>query len=272
MINLIIQYVNDSRPARQSEYDECIRRNLANPHVKAVHNLQERVDVLVPNEFKDHGKYRQRELGKWMTYGDAFEYARSALSGEICAVINLDIFLDDKANWPLMRQTLQQKIVFCLSRTEFNPNGTSFRDPFLKSWAFANSQDAWMFRAPLENVNHCDFCVGTLGCDNAIAHRIKQAGYLPVNAPQQFKIFHLDRVRGKTLQNQYEIYARERKSPRCYPEREGQYLLPDIDMIRSVDQLLQSVNATDLQRYEVICDVFNKFIKLRSPKIGREHG
>src|SRR5436190_23791826 len=98
--------------------------------------------------------------------------------------------------------------------------------------SFANSQDAWIFRAPLENVNHCDFCVGTLGCDNAIAHRIKQAGYLPVNAPQQFKVFHLDRVRGKTLQNQNEIFRQERKENwrRSYPEREGQYLLPDIDM------------------------------------------
>src|SRR6476619_3956943 len=36
-----------------------------------------------------------------------------------------------------------------------------------------------------------------------------------------------------------------------YPEREGQYLLPDMDMVRSVDQLLQSFKANDLQRYEV---------------------
>ena len=38
-IHLIVQYCNDPRPARAAEYDECFRRNLANPHVVAVHNL-----------------------------------------------------------------------------------------------------------------------------------------------------------------------------------------------------------------------------------------
>jgi hypothetical protein len=266
-INLIIQYVNDSRPARQGEYEECLRRNLQNPHVKEVHNLQERTDVRVPDEFKTHAKYREHWLGKWMTYRDAIRYANKTFPGQICGIINLDIFLDDKANWPLMQQILLGKIVFCLSRTEFNIDGTTFRDPGLMAWAFANSQDAWIFRAPLEHISNCNFRVGTLGCDNAIAHRIKQAGYLPVNAPQQFKIFHIDRARGKTFQNQHEIHKQERqeRGPGSHPEVEGQYLLPDMDMIRSVDQLLQSLKASDLQRYEVICDVFSKFVKLHNP-------
>lgn len=203
-----------------------------------------------------------------MTYKDAFDYANDALSGEVCAIANLDIFIDDQSNWPRLQQILQhqQRIVFCLSRTEFNLDGTSFRDPGLMSWAFANSQDAWIFRAPVQ-VDNCDFCIGTIGCDNAIAHRLKHAGFLPVNAPQQFKIFHLDRIRGKTLQNLHEIHKHERSGEGVgrNPEREGQYLLPDIDMIRSVDHLLQSLKVNELQRYEVICDVLNRFMKLENP-------
>ncbi len=180
--------------------------------------------------------------------------------------INLDIFLDPAVGWPALVQILQQKIVFCLSRTEFNADGTSFQDPGLLAWAFANSQDAWLFRSPIY-VDRCDFGVGTLGCDNAIAHRIKEAGYLPVNAAQQFRIFHYDRARGKTLQNQHEIFRQERKDKgrSTYPEREGQYLLPDVDTIKSVDQLLQQLKVNDLQRYSAICDVLNKFVKLPTP-------
>jgi hypothetical protein len=49
--------------------------------------------------------------------------------------------------------------------------------------AFAVAQDAWIFRAPFE-VADCDFEIGTLGCDNALAHRIKCAGRLPINSPR----------------------------------------------------------------------------------------
>jgi hypothetical protein len=245
---------------------KCLRRNLANPHVKSVHNLQEAPDVVVPEEFKQHPKYRQHELGKWMTYRDAFAHANAVLPDEVCGIINLDIFLDPAGQWPALPRILQQKIVFCISRTEFNADGTSFQDPNLLARAFANSQDAWLFRSPIA-VERCDFGVGTLGCDNAIAHRVKEAGYLPVNAARQFRIFHYDRARGKTLQNQHEIYQQERqgKGRSTHPEREGQYLLPDIDTIKSVDQLLQQLKVTELQRYSAICDVFNKFVKLENP-------
>ena len=265
-INVLVQYVNDARPARQAEYEACLRRNLENPYVKSVHELQERPDVVVPDELRKHRKFRQFALGKWMTYRDAFDYANATLPDEVCCLLNLDIFLDPATDWSLMPKMLQKKVVLCLSRFEFNDDGTTFRDPGLMNWAFANSQDAWLFRSPV-HVDNCDFGVGTLGCDNAIAHRIKQAGYLPINAPQQFRIFHYDRARGKSLDNQHEIYQRERKDKgrSTYPEREGQYLLPDIDMLKSVDQVLDQLKVSNLQRYSVICDVISRFMQVRNP-------
>jgi hypothetical protein len=265
-VNVLLQYVNDPRPARQAEYEECVRRNLQNPSVKLVHNLQEHPKVVVPEEFASHPKFRSVSLGRWMTFRDAFDYANSTLPGETWCIINLDIFLDSSADWASAAQVVAAKIVFCLSRTEFVPGEGSRRDPALMNWAFANSQDAWLFRAPIQ-IDNCDFPVGTIGCDNAIAHRIKQAGYMPINAGQQFCVHHYDRARGKTVGNQNEIHAEERKGkvPRTYPEREGQYLLPDIDVIRSVDKLLDALKVTDLDRYSVICDVMNRFLQVHNP-------
>jgi len=203
-----------------------------------------------------------------MTFQDAFAYANQELVDEVCGVTNLDIFLDPTVNWSRAADLLRkQRVVLCLSRSELGADETTFRDRQLLRWAFANSQDAWIFRSPI-TVERCDFGVGTMGCDNAIAHRIKEAGYLPLNAPQQYRVVHVDSARGKTFQNQHDIYKSEREGkgpPRAYPERDGQYLLPDIDMVKSVDQILRDFKATEHDRYAVICDVYSRFLKVTNP-------
>jgi len=262
-LHLIIQYCNDARPDRAAEYDECLRRNLANPSIATVHNLVED-QTIVPDEFKSHEKYKEHKLGRWMTYKDAFEYAAEKLPGQVVALANLDIFLDPAANWQQAMQVVSTEIVLCLSRVEWDKDGKTFLDPGLAQIAFANTQDAWIFKSPLVVAN-CDFEIGTLGCDNAIAHRIKAAGKLPVNAASQFRIFHYDRARGKSFANQQQVHGTERAHrPRRRPEEEGQYLLPDIDHVKSVDQILTALKVTDMQRYVIICDVMSRFIRIRN--------
>ena len=92
-IHVIVQYCNDPRPARQAEYEHCVRTNLANSSVIKLHNLMEPKTV-VPDEFRKHPKYVERTLDHWMTYSDALEYANQELAGEVACLCNLDIFLD----------------------------------------------------------------------------------------------------------------------------------------------------------------------------------
>src|SRR6266550_8713488 len=92
-IHLIVQYCNDPRPQRQAEYDECLRRNLANPSIAAVHDLSD-TKVAVPEEFAAHAKYKHHGLDRWMTYKDALDYAGAHLAAEVVAIANLDVFLD----------------------------------------------------------------------------------------------------------------------------------------------------------------------------------
>jgi hypothetical protein len=260
-IHLIIQYCNDRRPARQAEYDECVRRNLANPEIAAVHNLVEAATI-VPAEFRSHEKYRERPLDHWMMYRDAFEYAAANLAGEIVCLANLDIFLDPTCGWDSVGPILDANIVLCQSRIEFAPDRQPYKDAGLNEAGFANSQDAWVFRPPLLPAD-CDFEIGELGCDNAIAHRIKQAGKLPVNLADRYRIFHYDQARGKTFANQHEIHAADRPTrPRRHPERAGQYLVPNLDQVKSVDAILNALKVPELQRYMVICDVLSHFVKI----------
>lgn len=264
-LHVILQYVNDARPERQAEYDECVRRNIDNPHVAAVHNLRDE-NVSVPDPFAHHPKFHQHELGRWMTFADAFAFANSQLANEACAVINLDIFLDSNSPWDEAVRLLDQKLIWCLTRTEFDPEDPTKPSPAMQFAAGANSQDAWIFRAPIE-IQNCDFGVGTLGCDNAIAHRFKQSGFVPINAATRFRIYHIDRCRRRTEENQHEIYQRERstRGQSTHPEREGQYLVPDFDTIQSADELMRVLRLNDVQRYTVLCDILNRFVKVRNP-------
>jgi hypothetical protein len=260
-IHLIVQYCNDPRPARQAEYDECLRRNLANPHIAAVHDLVEAA-AGVPEEFRDHSRHRMQTLPRWMTYRDAFGYASANLAGEIVAIANLDIFLDPASPWDQVAQVLDSGIVLCQSRTEFAPDRPPFKDPEFDQMFYANSQDAWIFCAPLE-VPECDFEIGELGCDNAIAERIKRTGKTPVNLADRFRIFHYDQARGKTFTNQKEVHRDERAHrPQRHPEQAGQYLVPNLDQAKSIDQMLQGLGVPELARYIVYCDVLSHFLKI----------
>ena len=260
-IHLIIQYCNDPRPARQAEYDECLRRNLANPHIAAVHDLLE-TQTNLPEEFRDHPKHRLTVIGRWMTYRDAFEYANTRLPGETVAIANADIFLDPNSPWDQASAALESGIVLCQSRTEFAPGRPPFKDPEFDQMFYANSQDAWIFRAPLE-VPECDFEIGELGCDNAIADRIRRTGKIPVNLADRFVIFHYDQARGKTFANQKQVHQGERADrPQRHPEQHGQYLVPNMDQAKSIDQMLTALGVSDLNRYQVYCDVLSHFLKI----------
>jgi hypothetical protein len=261
-LHLVCKYCNHRLPARQAEYDFCVRRNLNNPYLKKLHNLLD-PSIVVPEDIRNHPKYAQATFaGSWLSYKDAFAYANKNLAGEIVCISNLDIFLDDAGTkWEDVIGFANASIVLSLARTEYDGAGGSYKDPLLASQAFYNSQDAWIFLAPFE-VPDCDFDIGTLGCDNAIAERIRRTGRIPVNSPNRFKILHFDRARGKTHANQREAHAAQRqgKSDK-YPEEQGYLFLPDIDQIKSMDELLNVLQVSELERYVLICQTLSKFRK-----------
>src|SRR5438045_8787731 len=111
-VHLLLQYANDPRPARAGEFDECVRRNLANPWIAGVHNLLE-AGTVVPGEFHDHPKYREHRLERWITFRDAFDYANANLAGQTVCLANLDIMLDEQSNWELAGQWAARNIVLC---------------------------------------------------------------------------------------------------------------------------------------------------------------
>lgn len=264
-IELIIHHCGDPREARQVEYDYCIRRNLENPFVDRIHNLGLR-DVPVAPDIRFNPKWRDAFIDHRMTFRDAFTYASEHLAGCVVGVCNLDIFLAADDDWSVAEALLRrEKIVLCQSRTEFTPPAATHLDPAFARIAHASAQDAWFFVAPLDPPA-IDFEIGTLGCDNALAERIRRIGYVPVNMASRFRVMHYDLCRGKQGANTNLIHQQESKTRGTvysrFPEREGCYLVPDFDKITSLDKLVDTLGLDPLQKYQLICDTVSRFIKI----------
>ena len=272
-IHLIVQYYNDKNADRQEELDYCVQANLENPYIIQLHNLTEE-NTVIPEWLANHPKYIECRVEKWLTYKMAFDYAQENLPGQNVALTNLDIFLSHTSKWEEIIPYLQNNIVLCLSRQEFDGVESVKKDLKLQKLAFANCQDTWIWKSPKneteaaeKDVPDCDFMIGRLGCDNAIADRLKRANYCPLNSPHQFATYHYDICRGKTYENQLRM---QKPNPER-PEERGYYLVPDIDAVPSCDHVMNQLGLSAVHKYQVICDVMSRYIAINnSPEKMKE--
>lgn len=266
-IHLIIDYYTDARPDRREELLTSVRRNLSNPAVEAVYNLGS-AEHLPPDDVVSHPKYASHPTDHRLTFRDAFSFANTHLAGRFVGVCNLDISLDPASDWSTAETLVRNdNLVLCQSRTECAADGSTHLDPVFEKVAYANAQDAWFWIAPFDPPN-CDFELGTLGCDNAIADRIRKAGRIPANLASRFRILHLDLCRGKHGGNTNTVHRQEEQARSVvysrFPEREGCYLLPDFDRVTSLDQLVAGLGLNPLQKYRVICDLMSQHIVIQN--------
>ncbi len=97
-------------------------------------------------------------------------------------------------------------------------DGPPFKDPEMTKFApspLRRMRGSSALR-PLA-VPDCEFEIGELGSDNAIAHRILRTGRTPVNAPDRFRIFHYDQFRGKVFLNQSAVHGGASTRPPVVP-------------------------------------------------------
>ena len=174
-----------------------------------------------------------------INYANKKSANKSLNTGDYWCILNLDIFLDDNSKWNTIRGQINNGFIYAQSRHEFigfgfdNGNGNSSdnntnnninnskklkenskMDSNFAKMYHANTQDAWLFKTPLDcndkNIDY-NFELGFLGCDNAIAERFMKSGYKVINQPLTYKIFHYDIAKGKTSSNFLEKHTKETK-------------------------------------------------------------
>jgi DNA-binding protein Fis len=154
-----------------------------------------------------------------------------------------------------LQNQLNNNFVFALSRHEIQDMQM---DKEFGKLFHCTTQDAWLYKTPI-NIHNCDFEIGILGCDNAIADRIKNAGYKLINQPETYKIIHNDVVRGKNSTNFMNIH----KGGSTFPEKQGYYLPPNYDLIMSqnFDSIINMFGGlSQYEKYKIIMDLLSNRI------------
>jgi glycosyltransferase involved in cell wall biosynthesis len=289
-INLIFQSYSESFADRRAELEHCIFANLANPHVKYIHDFATNPHATnyLPSAITIHPKYihvsaTESNNGSWLTYHTAFTYSSNLENikkfGIYWGIINCDIFLDNAhSNWSLMRGWLNSGYFLAQSRHEFKPDtNDATMDPVFAKLLHSNTQDAWFYStANGINIDNCNFHLGMLGCDNAIADRIISRGYKIINMPITFKIIHYDIAKGKTSTNYLDKHAQENntknKPKNTHPEREGQCLVPNYDALMGINGTIDIVaiinqlcGISNWEKYKLISEMFSTRVKIHNP-------
>jgi len=159
MIYLLINRYHDHKPARNTELEKCLSLNEANSFI------------------------RVRELYSRPTFNEFFDAANSFFpEGSVVAISNSDIFFDETIQ---LAENIKENEVYALSRWDIQKDGSS---KLFNRW---DSQDTWIFRTPIKEIQGADFTLGLGGSDNVIAHLLEQSGYVVTNPSKTIHCHHL---------------------------------------------------------------------------------
>jgi|LakMenEpi03Aug12_release.lakeMendotaPanAssembly.Ray.scaffolds.fasta_scaffold818034_2 hypothetical protein len=178
MINLFTSIYTDKSPIRQKELIYCLNKNIENQLIDKIYLF---VDGFV--ELPESDKLVTIEFQR-PTYRDFFNLIDRTVTSrnDISMVANTDIYF----NHTLSQLTLNERQCIALSRWDDKIGGLKLHNERF-------SQDVWIFRGKMRNVNFCDFYLGIPGCDNRIAYELHSAGYALYNPATRIQAIHYHR-------------------------------------------------------------------------------
>lgn len=181
MINLFTSYYKDKNKERQKELDFCLKKNTENEYIDNIYLLSETEEIpyksdnmtVIPHE---------RPM-----YSDFFREANKRVEeNDLVVLANTDIFLDETIR--RADENLQKDEVYTLLRWNYRENGSKlYRGPK----GIGNSQDTWIWRGKMVELDWADFNLGIPGCDNRIAWEFKNKAYKIKNPAFTIFTYHV---------------------------------------------------------------------------------
>lgn len=190
-VNLFVAVYTESHKGRKNELDFCLNKNISNHSIDRVYILLE------PGA--EHVNTSEKEIiintDTRVTYKYFFQIINSVTErDDINIIVNSDIFFES-VDIEKIKVSLTHGKCFALARHEVDLSfGTYFVDR-------SDSQDSWCFCGPVRyDQFECDFQLGKPGCDNRIAHELKNAGYDISNPSKNIRSFHLHTTQVRTYE------------------------------------------------------------------------
>jgi hypothetical protein len=192
---LLTSFYDSGNEQRNAELLECWSRNERCPAFEKIYGFVHGQEELpLPAQTKT---VRVLGTAKRPTYKDFFDFANKTFPAGVVCLANADIWFDETL-LNITDAQLDRRTFFACSRWGFtaHPNGQWFWDEGYDLNAPV-SQDAWIFRTPLEwnrEVNDLAFELGHMRCDNVLAWTMQQSGYRVLNptlpGPKSLKLHH----------------------------------------------------------------------------------
>ncbi|MBT0666291.1 glycosyltransferase family 4 protein [Geobacter pelophilus] len=246
-IHLIVQYYRAATPERQGEIDTCLRENLQNPLIDAVHLLTEELFDLTA--FSNTEKIKQTVISERLTFERAFKYANTWPEPVIWMLSNADIYFDDTLRF-LVKVDFSNQI-FALTRHNIMPDGSL---EFMPPEYAHGSQDVWIFTAPVPvEKMFTSFYLGIPGCDHRIAYEFVNFGFVVLNPSLMLVARHLDNLNPvdiHTRTNQYVSLMNEEaySSGRAVCPPYQYFLYPGEELMLSHETFVRIVGLSEAKR------------------------
>lgn len=182
VIRLITISYDAQSDARQAELQECLHRNLANPHLGQVLVWKQSGKTPIAQPGLE-SKLALLERNHSPTFDELFALANAVCDRDDVAVIaNSDVWFDDTA---ALIESIRPEQCFALLRWEEDGKMYSAHDGGPRP----DSQDAWIFRTPIRPVG-APFGLGQPRNDNALAYRLSKLGFDLRNPAKSIRIHH----------------------------------------------------------------------------------
>ena len=214
---LITQVYEPADQVRRMEVAFALAKNLRNARIRKVHVLAENgrdgrfASTVAALVGATH--VHVQILGRRLRFSDAEGYAAASLPRRAVILSNADVFFDEDSLRRLgdARTLDLDRRVLALLRWEwtcgFDVEGMDLKtlvaaaaatdaieERCLRLRARADSQDAWIFRAPVPPLATFDTELGRAKCDNRVAFVLGAAGYDVANPAFALRPRHVQRV------------------------------------------------------------------------------
>jgi hypothetical protein len=195
-IHVFTQFFVHRDPRRNLEIRECLRRNVANPHITRIHLLNERIYTsgeLGGGQCIEKVIQTQTPGQRRLTYQDVFHYVEKHQIQGFLVLTNADIFFDATLDQIRHGQLHEKRQMMALLRYEFNGASTATSPIFGPRF---DSQDTWIFHSnfvPSKGVvasKAFAFEFGKPGCDNKMVYLARILGYDVINDPRVVRTYH----------------------------------------------------------------------------------
>lgn len=193
-IYLFTQFFIHRDATRNSEIQECLRKNVNNSAITTIYLLNERIytDAEMGIERnKNRAKIVQTVINRRLKYQDFFKYIRENSLKGYAILANSDIFLNDSIARLRTTDIHLTKKIFALLRFEYN------KADITKSPIFGprfDSQDTWIIHTdqtvPESSEKIFNFELGKPGCDNKLLYLMNILAYEIINDPTFILTFH----------------------------------------------------------------------------------